>query len=54
MYGSYPIYFDGTLKVLRVFAKDPQTTVGNYVVVGSRITQNAAFGPSTPAVLSCY
>ena len=53
-YGEYPIYFDGMFKVLRVYAKDPNTTVGRYVLVGSRFTKEALFGPSTPIALSCY
>ncbi|MDZ4064050.1 MAG: hypothetical protein U1E22_05210, partial [Coriobacteriia bacterium] len=53
-FGTYPIYFDGRYKVLRVYAKDPAATVGNFVIVGSRFTSQANFGRSTPVVLSCY
>jgi hypothetical protein len=53
-FGNYPIYFDGRYKVLRVYAKDPGATVGNYILIGSRYSSQAMLGPSTPVVLSCY
>ena len=53
-FGQYPIYFDGPYKVLRIYANDAASTVGNYIVVGNRFTAQALVGASTPPVLSCY
>ncbi len=53
-YSTVPVYFDGIYKVIRIRAKKPSATVVKYVVVGSRFESEAAIGPSTPPVLSCF
>ncbi|MFW5740557.1 MAG: hypothetical protein ACOC1F_09345, partial [Myxococcota bacterium] len=53
-FAGYPIYFDGRYKVLRVYASDPQATVGNYVVTATRFVSQSMFGVSTPLALGCY
>jgi cysteine-rich repeat protein len=53
-FSGYPIYFDGRYKVIRVYARDPGATVGNFIVIGTRFTAQAYVGPSLPVALGCY
>lgn len=53
-FSGYPIYFDGRYKVLRIYADDPDATVGNYVLIGNRFVSQSLFGVSTPVALGCY
>jgi cysteine-rich repeat protein len=52
--GAIPINFEGQYKVMRVYARDAQATVANYIVIGSRFTAQADTGASTPPATSCY
>ncbi|MCU0692958.1 MAG: hypothetical protein MUF54_16290, partial [Polyangiaceae bacterium] len=45
--GNLEIRYDGRYKMIRVFAKDPQATVANYMIVVSRFIPES-MGPATP------
>jgi cysteine-rich repeat protein len=51
--GNLEIRYEGKYKMIRVYAKDPQATVANYMIVVSRFVAES-IGPATPPGMTCY
>lgn len=51
--GNIPVRYEGQYKMIRVFAKSPQATVANYMIVVNRFIAES-IGPATPPGVTCY